>query len=346
MRGGHGRRAKFILLSAVGITLLGQFGMNIALETTAPGLRDPEYGCRLDRIRHLVDAHPATPLVIALGSSRTQLGMSPCAMPPLSDAANEKVLLFNFGLSGCGPLLELLTLHRLLDAGIQPDYLLVEVLPPALHQDGDGAQFLTTSRLGWNDLGVLAPFCQDPTQLYLDWGQLRLSPWSTIRFCLVSKLIPGWLTATARVDYLWETVDSFGWIPYPLPEVTSEQRNKGYQHAHTQYSPHLTNFHISPIPDQSLRQIIDLCDHHSIPVAFYLMPESERFRSWYPPETRERIQQYLDELSNTYGVPVFDASTWINEFYFTDGHHLLPHGAALFSERFAREAITPWLGAQ
>ena len=81
------------------------------------------------------------------------------------------------------------------------------------------------------------------------------------------------------------------------------------------------------------RALVELwCETHSIPLAFYLMPESERFRSWYPPETREQIDRYLDELSSTTGVPVFDATEWINDSHFTDGHHLLPRGAELFSD--------------
>ena len=74
------------------------------------------------------------------------------------------------------------------------------------------------------------------------------------------------------------------------------------------------------------------------------MPESPTFRSWYPPGVRLRVADYLQELSRNFGVPVFDASAWIdNELSFMDGHHLLGEAAAAFSERFGKECVAPWL---
>ena len=43
-------------------------------------------------------------------------------------------MLFNFGMVGAGPLVELVVLRRLLAEGVRPDLLLVEVLPPLFNR--------------------------------------------------------------------------------------------------------------------------------------------------------------------------------------------------------------------
>ena len=78
-------------------------------------------------------------------------------------------------------------------------------------------------------------------------------------------------------------------------------------------------------------------------MAFYVMPESPTFRSWYPPAARAAIDGYYAELRAD-GVPVFDASGWLDdETMYADGHHLMRHGAETFSARFGRECLGPWL---
>src|SRR5207248_754534 len=82
--------------------------------------RDPEYGHRLRQVRALRAAHPDQPLVVALGSSRTQMGVSPADMG-FADAPGSP-LVYSFGRSGAGPLLLNLTFRRLLDDGVRPDF--------------------------------------------------------------------------------------------------------------------------------------------------------------------------------------------------------------------------------
>jgi hypothetical protein len=69
------------------------------------------------------------------------------------------------------------------------------------------------------------------------------------------------------------------------------------------------------------------------------MPESAEFRSWYPPEMLAAIDRFVAELSAEFGVPIVDARGWIADAEFSDGHHLLPSGAAVFTDRLAREPV-------
>jgi hypothetical protein len=135
-----------------------------------------------------------------------------------------------------------------------------------------------------------------------------------------------------------------GWMPYFFREVPAEKRAEGTAQVYAQFAGYFPNFHIAPIPDRAYRDLIALCREKGIRMAFYLMPESPTYRSWYPPGARELVRSYLGGLSREYGVPVFDASAWLDdELAFADSHHLLRHGAEAFSARFGRECVGPWL---
>ncbi len=70
-----------------------------------------------------------------------------------------RLLTYNFSQVGSGPLGELVCLRRLLDAGIRPNFLAIEVLPPLLGRKTDavGDPKVGVSRLTWNDVSPAAP---------------------------------------------------------------------------------------------------------------------------------------------------------------------------------------------
>jgi hypothetical protein len=70
------------------------------------------------------------------------------------------------------------------------------------------------------------------------------------------------------------------------------------------------------------------------------MPESGEFRGWYPPEARRQLSDHLAALGRDYQAPLIDARRWIEDSGFSDGHHLLSRGAALFTQRFANEVCS------
>ena len=74
-----------------------------------------------------------------------------------------------------------------------------------------------------------------------------------------------------------------------------------------------------------------------------LMPESSEFRQLCTPAKRAMVQAYLTGLCRDYHVRLIDAGCWIGDEHFADGHHLLPAGAHLFTERLWREHLQPLL---
>jgi hypothetical protein len=84
-----------------------------------------------------------------------------------------------------------------------------------------------------------------------------------------------------------------------------------------------------------------LAREHDIPVRLLLMPEASWFRELTPPHVASQFDRWLRELAAECGCPVIDARCWIPDSGFADGHHLLPGGAATFTDRLAAEVLTP-----
>lgn len=343
-RGGSRRRhARAVVILGLGLVLAALLGMATAVETVKPEWRDPEYGHRLRQLQHLRAAHPGRPLVVAIGSSRTQMGVSPAAMGFADEPGSP--LVYNFGQSGAGPLRLLLTLLRLLDDGVKPDFLLVELFPAALVADGpaDGSLAKIGPRLSARDLRHLESYCADPAGLRRQWAADRLASWHSLRLTLLSHWQPHWLPWQHRLAFQWDMMDGFGFTPHPYQVMPPGEREKGIERVRKDYHAALASFRVGTTSDRALRELVGRCRTEGIPVAFYLMPEGPAFRSWYAWETRTAIATYLETLSRETGVPVFDAAAGFAEGEFADGHHLLRHGATRFSRKLADECIRPWV---
>jgi hypothetical protein len=336
------RRARASVLAGLGFSAFFTLALNLALDTVRPEWRDPEYGHRLKRLKPRAQAADGRPVVVALGSSRSQMGLSPRHLG-LGDGPASPIV-FNFAVAGGGPVHEVLNLRRLLDNGVKPDYVLIEVLPPVLAGHSPAEKLILPARLGYADFARIAPYTEDPAKLRREWAWDRIAPFHTLRLYLMSHMAGSMLHWKSRQDFLWEQMKPDGWMPYFFKEVPAEKRAKGIAEVHAQFAGYFPNYHIAPIPDRAYRDLLELCRSHGIRAAFYVMPEAPAFRSWYPPGSRELAMQYLAGLTREYGTPVFDASDWVpDETAYADAHHLLRHGAEAFSARFGKECVGPWL---
>src|SRR5260370_31651357 len=148
------RGARLALLRGGLFCLLLQISGAGSVERWLPGARDPEFAAKAKTLRARLHEAPGSPLVLMLGSSRTGLGFNAGSV----DVAREgkPAVVFNFGVSGGGPLLELLCLERLLADGIRPDLLFVEILPPVFNLAGryslDEA-WLEGGRMRYSEIG-------------------------------------------------------------------------------------------------------------------------------------------------------------------------------------------------
>jgi len=153
IRGRDSESARSALLWALASFLLLQVALFVAMSTKRGQiLRDPDWANRLSRLEQRVAERPQAPLVLVLGSSRAGLGLRPDHM--MAAWRPDSPIVFNFSRRGFGPMVSLLYLRRLLDEGIQPDWVVLEIWPVFLSSDnvfGRDDETLDVRRVQWRD---------------------------------------------------------------------------------------------------------------------------------------------------------------------------------------------------
>jgi hypothetical protein len=278
---------------------------------------------------------PGRPLVVVFGSSRVALGLR----PDVIDSDSGPVV-FNFGMIGAGPELELLALSRLLHDGVRPAAVVVEVWPTFIHRDWP----VEPKRLRADDWPLVHD--SDPEWAYHQslWRGDRWCEWSAHREYLISLAAPTWLPATARRDVGWDQLDGWGWRAGLLePDEGWPMRVPHLAFAF--HGPILRDFAVSPSARADLGTLLATCRGEGIPVALMRWPESTTFRGWYAERTRAEFGGMVRDLCGEFGCGWIDACDWVDDRWVPDEFHLSQQGAALFTRLFA-ERILPRLPAR
>jgi len=335
------RRPRTALLCGVAVFALLQVGLLAAIETCLPVLRDPFYVHKAARLRARVAAPQRPYTIVMLGSSRTTFGLRGGEVEKsLEQTTGRPVALFNFGLTGAGPLLQLLALQRLRAEGVHPDLLLIEVLPPLFnaHRPGNEGTRLNPERLWRHELTVVARHGATGRELRRAWWSCCALPWYAYRYAILSHVAPAVLSYQVRQDW-FRHVDGCGWVDPPYRAPTPESRRRGATQARNEYTALLRDFRLGGAAPAALRELLEVCRQQGIPAALVWMPEGTEFRVLYTPAARAQIDAFLADVTCTYGVPLIDAREWVADEDFIDSHHLLPAGAAKFSARLGREVL-------
>jgi hypothetical protein len=343
-------RGRAAIFWGIACFLFAQVGLTIAIERWRPEWSDPEYGYRYRNLNDRLNKEPNRPLLVVLGSSRIGNGFNADCLPPPSWKGKISPLVFNMSLAGGTPLYELLLLKRLLTTGIRPRWIVIEILPPWLNWEDKilaSRDPVPPNRLRWSDLEILDRYAPGTrSHRHREWLKTFIVPWYSNRYCLISRYAPSWLEPgkTFQVQFWRHNLTPNGWLPFPLPTVSREQYDKGFGVARDCYAPKLMNFRVSEQVDLLLREILEICRQENIGILGLLrMPEGSDFRTLYSSEASRTIDSYLMKLCGDFNIDFIDASTWLTDDCFADGHHLLPKGAERFSLRFWNEVLEPRL---
>ncbi len=314
-----------------------QLCLAVAVEHWLPDVRDAEYALKEERLRALRTVKPRDDLLVLLGSSRGSMGLQAGALNQAFEGRGH--LVFNAALSGGGPVLDLICLRRLLAAGLRPDFVLIEVVPLHFNQ-ADGTvleeRVLNGSRLRRSELTSIQPYWDDPMRQQWQWWKARLLPaflqHAELREHLgIDTTQPGGASDDPR-----RFLDRFGWYPRYLGPDPPRQRLATAQ-ALAQYAPYTRRFRPAPRPLQALNDLLAACRSEGVAVGLLMMPEATAFRRLYCKEVHDGIDHMLETVGRDWHVPLIDARTWVADAEFWDGHHLLPTGAAIFTQRLAGE---------
>jgi len=315
-------RARIAVLAFVPTFILVLMGAWVVAEALTPEITDTDYHLRLRIARTAQAEHPNQPLGIVLGSSRMVWAFEPEQMPQ-----DSPVCWVNAAHITAGPTFNRVILHRLLRDGIQPDVVVLEVMPTFFVKE--------------NNRFMIGYFAAHDMPLARQYSDRSLG--FDAHF-LRHRLL--------RATDLARVTDPFAGQPAPLPrggyrflepEITAAERVKRTAFAKQMYGAHAGNMTMRPNADRAFRDTIREAQEHGIRVVLLRSSEGPTFRSWYNPQGLVQFDRYIAGVAKEYGVPVVDARLWLDEEDFVDSHHVLKRGADKFTARFARE-LSPLVG--
>jgi hypothetical protein len=336
----RGRRYRAIVRWVTGVFVLSQLTIAIAVDQGSPAVRDPEYALLEGMLKDRIAEQPGSPSAVFLGSSRVAYGFD-----AERAAGSNDVVMFNFGVPGAGPYLQSIVFERLRRAGTRPDVLFLEVLHTFYNAAGPRSLdhgLLDGARLSASETaGLLWYGNRSQTGPIRRWAFARALPMhrhqAELRDNLDYRLNPNYCDSPPS----FRPCDPFGFRPRLCP--ADEWPALGAI-AHETYDPFYTNFEVDPHAWCRLVEIIRTARGEGIHVVCVLMPEGSEFRRMFARDSNCSPDELVRRLRDNARVPVIDARDWLDDSAFFDQHHLLPHGATAFAERFRVEALQPALG--
>jgi hypothetical protein len=183
-------------------------------------------------------------------------------------------------------------------------------------------------------LAYYAPYFSRPRRKVHEWLEGRLAPWYGFRFHVHRRLQlpPG----PRAWDPASQPMDPWGWRLLISDTIAEEYRAIRWNVAHDMYKG-LQKFRFAAGPSRAMHELLARCRQEQIPVALVLMPTSVSFRSLYHPEAIVALHNFVDELHERYGPDVIDATDWLDNDDFDDGHHVRRAGAHKFTTRMIEE---------
>lgn len=314
------------------IFVLANIVFSMGMDRIFPSIRDPEYGRRVNRWNQRKREHPERVMTAMIGSSRMAMGLRP-------DVANceSGPTMFNFSMVGSGPLMQLMTLKRMLHDGVIPDRIVLEYWPPFMRGDGTYSEELRIDphRLLTYDDEIIRNYFVRTDFIRKTMWQVRRNPFYEHRLRIISQLMPSWLPPSKRIDASWDRLDRWGWLPGFDREFQDDERRQRIEQASVFYRQLFSNYSIHATSKRALGEFVAICQERSIPLTLIWLPESSEFREAYPTEVLKESEAYLTELQEAYQLRIIDARTWVEDRYFLDGFHLTQMGARDFSTKIA-----------
>jgi hypothetical protein len=326
-------------------TMLAALAGNILVGTwfhSAPWRNDPPFARRIEALKTRLQARAAAgSLVLMVGSSRTMYAFD----ARLIEARLEKGLkaplnVHNFGMLGAGPTMEFVIVKRLLEAGIRPDCLLIEVSPCFLNGRGE-----TVPERGWIDPRRLLPREEEAVVPH-GWLPAARTPWDRLapawfecREQIMRTARGGWLPPDTMPSY---PLDAWGHFADSWDANDLDRRRNALEKSRERFKPLLDDWAPDGPAVAMLRLLLEFCRRDGLRVALVMLPEGPAAQSWYADQAKARVRQFLDHFPAQEGIPLVDAWNWLDEADFSDSHHQTSDGAAKFSARLARDFLIPW----
>ncbi|MBN9518662.1 hypothetical protein J0H58_09115 [bacterium] len=352
-RASNRRRAVGAVAAGCVLALAAQLGLGLAIRAEVSPLRDPVYFDKFALLR----THPAffpgpapaadrPTTLLLVGSSRTLNAVNARrAGDDLTRRLGRPVEVFNFGQAGAGPVTNAVYLRRATQAGVKPDFVLVEVHPVFLagqRPDPPETRWLLPFRLRPDELPVVRGMGFPAADPSAHGPRGLLAPITEYRFLILDRYFPFLLMDNKRLNGGHEP-DAHGFAR--LQDVSTPPQRAGLMRiAQGQYADYFAGFRPTGCGVDALRDTLRQCRALGARAALVLMPERGGWEAWYDAEGLRQLDAVVAGLAAEFGVPAFDGRKWVTEDETMDGHHLTGPGADRFTDVLARDALAPWIG--
>jgi hypothetical protein len=342
-RGGQGRAA---LLWGLGFFVLSQIVLGLYTERREPALRDPTFEIKYRQLRRRMDGCPETPVtVVFFGSSMTVHGIDAGRLEePLAQATGRPVVAYNLGIHTAGPLCHLLHMRRLLERGIRPDLVVIEI-SPLLHDCPDvpsDVGLLPGEMLERGEVALVQHYAPD-AERRRQWWQALLVPAYGHRLAMLNYEAQFLVPFNDRMK-VWHTMDEHGWVKQE--DYEPERHRQALERMHAFMGPRLGAYKAGKPPMRALVELLNLLKKEHVPALLLLMPEGPQLRSLYAPGSETGLLREFAALGRKYDIPFVQARDWLGEEQFVDSHHATWEGAEVLTERLGREVLIPLLAGR
>jgi len=326
------------VLWAIAFFLLLQFGLAGAIELGIVKLDDATtFATKARLLEEKLNQSQDQPFItLAFGSSRMMNGLDAGSlMEPLRNASGQTSIAYNFGISGCGNIYSFLALEKLINNGIRPDLVLIEMYPTFLTEGSERAWFKANEMRSKNFADTERYGIADVSRpLYQQW----LLPWHTYRFNILNRFAPKLVPMSLRENWA-RRADEFGWIAVDksLGRAKLEEQVQSF-------ATGTQRFELGGHSCQALRDSIALCQANGIECGIVWMPEPAEIRNVYSDEMTDQVDAFVENLKSEFNMQFVNARDWIANEGFYDGCHLNRNGAMEFTSKLSSEAVVPqWL---
>jgi hypothetical protein len=314
------------------------FGLTALVGWGPAEFHDPLYGEKLGQLRRNVARAPAgTPLVLVFGSSRAMTGLNARLLQQrLTESERRPVVVYNFAVPGGGPVTELLLLRRLLDDGVRPDTLVLEMWPSFFAEQAvrHNLIWLESHGIGLKERNWLAAYgpLADPRSVTTTGG--LLVPWYRHRFALLRRFARG-LMPNIPWGVLSPKFDEAGWEPIGGPHPGNEVYSYYVEAEKPAVSAYLQGGPLAPVSCRIVQEILASARSQRIRVVLTLFPDASDLREWCPDEYRRSVMTFLETACREHDQTLVDGHDWLPDEDFFDPVHLISSGADHFTDRLA-----------
>lgn len=342
------RRGGRILLWMFAFFVAGQLGGGALLDRLWPQLRFPFLYQQLDRL----DAQPQPPDIVFLGSSRFGSGVSGEHVTEWLRqlTGDEKVHAFNAAIPAGDPVVCEVMLQHLLQRGIRPRLLVIEICPESVNHRNDWVRIHVDRQLGWSDVPTYLP------EIARSGGFASL---------LANRLVPLYRHRTTLCEELGKTIEHEldGWLDGPASSsakapavpvidwdalvLSNPRLTKNEQQTNTQMGLHairrcLRSYRAGGTSGAALERLLQLCQANGITPLLVGVPLTQAHRDLYVGPIEDNYQAYLSAISEKYGCRYVEYRHRVPDRLFLDNHHADEPGRLMFSHMFTEEVLLPW----